>query len=87
MSSQCVYVSVLVNSRTAALHTIATQHTTLPCKTFEVRNNENMENTLKIKVFLKSILFCKYLHNRSSDPYEILYGGQYLSCKIMYQIL
>ena len=38
------------------------------------------ENTLKINVFEKSILFCKYLHNGSSDPYEILYGGQLLSC-------
>ena len=35
-----------------------------------------MENTLKINVFLKSILFCKYLHNGSSYPYEILYGCQ-----------
>ena len=35
-----------------------------------------MENTLKIKVFRKSILFCKYLHNGSSDLYEILCGGQ-----------
>ena len=31
-----------------------------------------MENTLKIKVFIKSILFCKYLRNGSSDLYEIL---------------
>ena len=29
-----------------------------------------MENALKIKVFIKSILFCIYLHNRSSDLYE-----------------
>ena len=35
-----------------------------------------MENTLKIKIFQKSILFCKYLHNGSLDPYEILDGGQ-----------
>ena len=30
-----------------------------------------MENTLKIKVFRKSILFCKYLRNESLDLYEI----------------
>ena len=49
-----------------------------------MRNYENMENTLKIKVFLKSILFCKYLHNGSSDPYEIFYGGQSLSLSIKF---
>ena len=32
-----------------------------------------MENTLKIKVFRKSILFCKYLRNGSSDLYEIFF--------------
>ena len=37
-----------------------------------MRNSENMENTLKIKVFRKSILFCKYLRNGSSDLYEIV---------------
>ena len=47
---------------------------------------ENMENTLKINVFEKSILFCKYLHNGSSDPYEILYGGQLISCELKYKI-
>ena len=31
-------------------------------------------------------MFCKYLHNGSSDPYEILYGGQLLSCDLNYQI-
>ena len=30
-----------------------------------------MENTLKIKVFRKSILFCKYLRKESLDLYEI----------------
>ena len=30
-----------------------------------------MEITLKIKVFRKSILFCKYLRNESSDLFEI----------------
>ena len=40
-------------------------------KTFEVHKCESMENTLKINVFRKTILFCKYLHNRSSDLYEI----------------
>ena len=45
-----------------------------------------MENTLKIKVFRKSILFCKYLRNGSSDLYEILCGGQFLSCKLKFQI-
>ena len=57
-----------------------------PWKTFEVRNCENMENTLKIKVFIKSILFCKYLRNGSSDLYEILCGGQFLSCELKFQI-
>ena len=55
-------------------------------KTFEVWNCENMENTLKIRVFIKSILFCKYLHNRSLDLYEILCGGQLLSCELKFQI-
>ena len=45
-----------------------------------------MENALKIKVFRKSILFCKYLCNGSSDLYEILYGGQLLSCELKFQI-
>ena len=58
-----------------------------PCKTFEVRNCENMENTLKINVFERSILFCKYLDNESSDPYEFLFGSQLISCKLKYQIL
>ena len=40
-----------------------------------------MEITLEIKVFRKSILFYKYLPNRSSDLYEILCGGQFLSCE------
>ena len=31
-----------------------------------------MENTLKIDDFQKSVLFCKYLRNKSSDLYEIL---------------
>ena len=56
-------------------------------KTFEVWNCENMENTLKIKVFIKSISFCKYLRNGSSDLYEILCGGQLLSCELKFQIL
>ena len=34
-------------------------------------NFENMENTLKIKVFRKAILFCTYLRNGSLDLYEI----------------
>ena len=50
-----------------------------PCKTFEVRNCENMENTLKINVFGKSKLFCKYLRNGSLDLIEILCGGQFLN--------
>ena len=36
-------------------------------------------NTLKIKVFIKSILFCKYLRNGSSDLYKILCASQLLS--------
>ena len=49
-------------------------------------NCKNVENTLKIKVFRKSILFCKYLRNDSSDLYEILCGSQSLSCKLKFQI-
>ena len=41
----------------------------------------------KIKVFMKSILFCKYLRNGSLDLYEILCGGQLLSCELRFQIL
>ena len=54
-------------------------------KTFEVWNCENMENTLKIKVFIMSILFCKYLCNGSSDLYEILCGVQWLSFELKFQ--
>ena len=46
-----------------------------------------MGNTLKIKVFIKSILFCKYLRNKSLDLREILYGSQLLSCELKYQII
>ena len=46
-----------------------------------------MENALKIKIFRKSILFCKYLRNGSSDLYKILCGGQLLSCELTCQIL
>ena len=45
-----------------------------------------MENTLKIKVFRKLILFCKYLRNESSDLYEILCGGPFISCESKFQI-
>ena len=38
-----------------------------------------MEYTVKINVIEKLVLFCKFLHNGSSDPYEILYGGLLLS--------
>ena len=55
-------------------------------KTFEAYKCESMENALKIKVFRKSILFCKYLRNGSSDLYEILDGGQLLSCELKFQI-
>ena len=41
-------------------------------------------NTLKINVFEKSILFCKYLG--SSDLYGILCGGQLLSCELKFQV-
>ena len=53
-----------------------------PWMTFEVRNWKYMENTLKIKVFGKSILFCKYLRNKSLDLHEIFFGGQLLSCEL-----
>ena len=45
-----------------------------------------MENTLKIKVFRKSILFCKYLRNETLDLYEILFGGQIVSCELKFKI-
>ena len=41
-------------------------------------------NTLKIKVFEKSILFCKYLRDESSDRHEISHGGQLLSCELKF---
>ena len=49
-------------------------------------NCENVENTLKVKVFRKSILVCKYLRNESSDLYEILCGGKYLSCELKFKM-
>ena len=45
-----------------------------------------MENTLKTKVFRKSILFCKYIRNGSSNLYEILCGGQFLTCELKFKI-
>ena len=45
-----------------------------------------MENVLQIKVFRKSILFCKYLRNGKSDLHEILFGGQLRSCELKFQI-
>ena len=33
---------------------------------------------------IKSILFCKYLRKGSSDLYEILCGGQLLSCELKF---
>ena len=33
-----------------------------------------------------SVVFCKYLHNQSSNLYEILCGGQLLSCELKFQI-
>ena len=41
-------------------------------KTFKASNIEHVENTLKINDFWKSVPFCKYLRNESSDLYEIL---------------
>ena len=32
------------------------------------------------------VLFCKYLRNESSDLYEILCGGQFLSCELKFEI-
>ena len=43
-----------------------------------------MKSTMKIKVFRKSILFWKYLLNGSSHLYEILFGGQLLSCELKF---
>ena len=40
----------------------------------------------KLRVERTSVLFCKYLRNQSSDLYEILYGGQSLSCELKFQI-
>ena len=58
-----------------------------PWKTFHVQKCEQMEITLKIKVFGKSISFCKYLRNECWDLHEMLYNDQLLSCEIMSQIL
>ena len=46
-----------------------------------------MENTLKIKVFIMSILFCKYHSNGRLDLNEILFGGQWLSYELKFEIL
>ena len=53
---------------------------------FEVRNCKNMENTFKIKVFGKSILFCKYLCEEGSDLHEIFFGVQLLSYDLKFTI-
>ena len=46
-----------------------------------------MENTLKINVFIKSILFWKYLRKGRSDLNEILFGNQWLSCELNFKTL
>ena len=56
-------------------------------KTFRVRKCKNMENALQIKVIGKSILFCRYLRNESSNLHKIWYGGQLLSCELKFKIL
>ena len=43
---------------------------------FEVNNGENRGNALKINDYRKTISFCKFLRDESSDFPEILYGGQ-----------
>ena len=55
-------------------------------KAFEVHNGENVKNALKIKVFEKSILFCKYLRNERSYLHEILYGDQYYLVNLSFKI-
>ena len=45
-----------------------------------MQNDENMEKALKINDYGKTLSFCKYLCNESSDLYEISFGGQLLSC-------
>ena len=72
------------NSKMSKILLIGEKLTKKFSKTFFEYEIESMENTLKINVFEKSILFCQYLHNGSSDPYEILYGGQLLSCKLKF---
>ena len=52
----------------------------------EVEVGVELGNTLKIEVFRKLILFCKYLRTGSSYLYEILCGGQFLSCELECQI-
>ena len=48
------------------------------------RQEHDAVTVSKIKVFIKSILFCIYLHNGSSDLYEILYANQLLSCGLKF---
>ena len=43
-----------------------------------------MVNTLKIKVFGKSISFSKYLCKESLDLHEILCAGRLLSCELKF---
>ena len=40
----------------------------------------------KLLIKQMSVLFCKYLANVSSDLFEILWGGQQLSCELNFQI-
>ena len=40
----------------------------------------------KLRIKQISVLFCKYLCNKSSDLYEILYGGHSLSWEPKFQI-
>ena len=51
-----------------------------------MHNGENVKNALKIKVFEKSILFCKYLRNERSYLHEILYGDQYYLVNLSFKI-
>ena len=46
-----------------------------------MRNCEKMENTLKINVFGKSILFCKYL------PNQAIFGSEYQTLTIISKLI
>ena len=50
-------------------------------------NGKNVDNALKINDYGKTLSFCKYLRDKSSDLYEILNLSSYDSNKLPTNIL